>query len=427
MAAKKKPAPYKGAAATPKPPAKKKGTAVNPLEDKDIAYNKAVDTYTKHRNAAIAAEKKYGAQSKAYKAAQSRAVQHAKNLAVHHAEATERQRPGGVSYRKGSAAEAREQQRRSAGFMKTQAAKVAADYRRAHVAPKPPTHFTEKIPPQPPVHLYDRLATGAQKNAYLAIKTEFDKFGLSSLAPRIFDYIKQGFSSDTISLLLQQSPEYKQRFAGNEERVKRGMQALSPAEYLATESSYRQLMRQSGLPSGFYDKPSDFANFIGKDVSPQELKDRADMAFKATQASSQGVKDALKQYYGIDEAHIAAYFLDPGPGLEAMKNRMAEVQIGGAAKEQGLSLTSESIAQEAAKRGVTYQQAQEAYSNISGFLGHAMELANIYGQQYSQQTAEQEALLGSGKAQQQREQLFAQERATFSGKSGLGEGGLRAS
>ena len=41
-------------------------------------------------------------------------------------------------------------------------------------------------------------------------------------------------------------------------------------EYLATERSYRQIMQEAGVPTGFYDQTSDFTKFLASDISPAE-------------------------------------------------------------------------------------------------------------------------------------------------------------
>ena len=85
----------------------------------------------------------------------------------------------------------------------------------------------------------------------------FKNYGLESLAPLIKQYVQDGYSADTVTLKLQDAPEYQRRFAGNESRKKAGLPVLSPAEYLATESAYKQIMRTAGLPEGFYDSYDD--------------------------------------------------------------------------------------------------------------------------------------------------------------------------
>lgn len=75
---------------------------------------------------------------------------------------------------------------------------------------------------------YDKLLTGADRDAYLAVNALFKTYGLQSLAGKIYDYVKNGYSSDTISIMLQDTDEYKTRFAGNQARIKAGLPVLSP-------------------------------------------------------------------------------------------------------------------------------------------------------------------------------------------------------
>ena len=103
-----------------------------------------------------------------------------------------------------------------------------------------------------------------------------------SLAPKILSYVQNGMSADTIAIELQNTSEYKQRFGANDARVKAGLPALSPSEYLATERSYRQIMQAAGMPLGFYDdSPNDFSRWLEMDVSPTEVKARVDAASEA--------------------------------------------------------------------------------------------------------------------------------------------------
>jgi hypothetical protein len=56
----------------------------------------------------------------------------------------------------------------------------------------------------------------------------FKNYGLESLAPLIKQYVQDGYSADTVTLKLQDAPEYQRRFAGNESRKKAGLPVLSP-------------------------------------------------------------------------------------------------------------------------------------------------------------------------------------------------------
>ena len=272
---------------------------------------------------------------------------------------------------------------------------------------------------------YDKLLTGTNRDAFMALESLFKGFGLESLAGKIYGYVKNGYSSDTISILLQDTPEYKQRFAGNEARVKAGLPVLSPADYINTENAYRQILNQSGLPSGFYDSNSDFTDWISKDVSPTEVKSRVDLATQATALANPYFKQALNQM-GIDNGHMAAYFLDPQKSLPLLQKAASTAAIGGAALEQGLTF-NQSYAEQLATSGITAAQARQGYSQVAQELGTMQTLGNIYGQQYTQQTGAEAVFGTNAAASSERAGLIASERGAFSGATGSAAAGLSQS
>lgn len=269
--------------------------------------------------------------------------------------------------------------------------------------------------------------TGDQRNAYSALTALFDQYGLSTLAPKILQFVQNGFGSDTISLMLQQTSEYKQRFAGNEARVKAGLPALSPGDYINTEESYRQILQSNGLPQGFYDSPSDFTNWIAKDVSPTELNSRVAVAKDYLYNAPAETKDALVNYYGLDSGHMLAYILDPTKAEPLVEQRYRTAQIGGAAQQQGYGLT-EADAGALAAAGVTSDQARQGFAQIGSYLPQAAQLGDIYGNAYGLGDAEAETFntAGAGAAAQKRKTLASQERAAFGGSSGVGNTSLSA-
>lgn len=272
---------------------------------------------------------------------------------------------------------------------------------------------------------YDKLLTGANRDAFMALTSLFKNYGLGSLAGKIYDYVKNGYSSDTISILLQDTPEYKQRFAANEARVKAGLPVLSPADYINTENAYRQILNQSGLPSGFYDSPSDFTEWLSKDVSPTEVKSRVDLATQATALANPYFKQALNQM-GVDDGHMAAYFLDPEKSLPLLQKAASTAAIGGAALEQGLTF-NQSYAEQLATSGITAAQARQGFGQVAQELGTMKNLGNIYGQQYTQQTGAEAVFGTNAQAGAERAGLVGAERGAFSGQSGTARSGLSPS
>lgn len=261
---------------------------------------------------------------------------------------------------------------------------------------------------------------GQQRDAYAALKTLFDSYGLGSLAPTILRYLQDGFGADTITVLLQQTPEYKARFAGNTARQANGLQVLTPAEYLSTEASYKQLLRANGMDPHFSTQ-SQFSEWIGNDVSPQELSSRVSMAVQATTMAPPTVTQYLNQL-GINTGDMASYFLNDKNPTPQLQLKLNQAQIGGAALQNKLQVSA-ADSQRFAQMGVTYQQAQSAYQRIADILPAAQRLTQIYKSQapVNQGTLQEEFLGSSGAAQLARERLSQQEEAAFSGTSGVGK------
>lgn len=272
---------------------------------------------------------------------------------------------------------------------------------------------------------YEKLLTGANRDAFMALESVFKQYGLESLAGNIYNYVKNGYSSDTISILLQDTKEYKQRFAANEARLKAGLPVLSPADYINTENSYRQLLRQSGLPEGFYDSNDDFTEWLSKDVSPTEVQSRVDLATQATLLANPYYKKALNQI-GIGDGELSAYFLDADRALPLLQKNAATAAVGAAALQQGLAF-NQSYAEQLALSGVTASQAQQGYSQVANELDSMSELGKLYGQTWTQSESEQSVFGTNADATAKKAGLINREKGQFSGSSGGARSGLAQS
>ena len=255
--------------------------------------------------------------------------------------------------------------------------------------------------------------TGGQRNAMAYMNNILRQYGLQTLGGDVLKMVQQGYQNDAISYQLTQTKAYQQRFAGNAIRVKNGLSELSPSEYLATERSYEQVMQSAGLPKGFYDQHSDFVNMIGKDISPTEMKWRADNAAKYVQATDPSTRTALQQYYGIDQNHLVAHFLDPNAAQSLLQKQANAAEIGGAALNQGLKAPSHSQAEKWSDQGITTQQAQTGYQKVAQILPDEQVLGQRYGTSYTQADAENEMVGGLASAARKRTQLEDQEKAQF--------------
>lgn len=271
-------------------------------------------------------------------------------------------------------------------------------------------------------------AAESQRQSIISVLTSrFGQYGLGSLVNKIKELAVDGATEATITLALQETEEYKQRFAANQDRIKKGLAVLSPAEYLASEDAYRQTLRAYGLTQ--FDNDQYVRQFISNDVSPQELSSRVSIAVQRVQNADPAVTKTLRDYYGIGVGDMVGYILDPNQALPKIQQQVAAAEIGTAARRQGLE-AGVTVAEQLARQGITEAEAQKGYATIADILPSAEKLSQIYGtslEEYGQTEAEQEVFNSLASAQRKRRALTAREVATFSGSSGTGRGSLGTS
>lgn len=257
-------------------------------------------------------------------------------------------------------------------------------------------------------------------NAILALTDRFTKFGLASLVPKIRELAIGGATEATITLQLQETPEYQQRFRANTERIKKGLTVLQPGEYLGLEDQYRQILRAYGLKS--FDNDDYVSQFISNDISAAELSSRVVTAVQRVQNADPAITRTLRDYYGIGSTDLVAYVLDPNQQFQKIERQVAAAEIGTAARRQGLE-AGVGVSEQLAAQGITQAQAQKGYATIADILPGATKLSEIYGgvlDQYGQAEAEQEVFNTLASAQRKRQKLTEREIAAFSGSAGIG-------
>jgi hypothetical protein len=274
------------------------------------------------------------------------------------------------------------------------------------------------------------------QSAFDFLKLQFSNLGIGDLIAPLEELIKEGISSDEMTLRLMNDPKYnkayKTRFSANDARIAAGLRALSPAEYVGLEDKYQEVMRQSGLPESYYAKDATgkqigFEKLIANDISNLELQDRIGTAQKRVLNANPEVTQALKQFYpDITNADILAYTLDPKNAIENIKRKVTSAEIGGAAIQSGLG-TSLARAEELQRYGVDKAAATAGFATIGAGLQRGSELASIYQQDpYTQTTAESEIfnVPGAKEARKQRQKITGLEKATFGGQTGITSGAL---
>lgn len=266
--------------------------------------------------------------------------------------------------------------------------------------------------------------TSQQQSAFDLMQQILDSVNLGTLSGVLRDLILDGVTDQaSLQLRLQDTAEWKTRFAGNEALRQKGLPVLSVAEYLSVERSYAQVLKNYGLPEGFYDDPADFAGWIGNSVSANEINQRAQMYSDLARREDQGVKDQLRAM-GFGEGDLLAYMMDPSRAAPLIQQKYQTALVGGAARRVGLEATN---AGSLASLGITEQQAMQGYGIISEGLGTGERLGELYGESFTQDDFEAEVFKGDGAAATKRKRLASQERASFSGSSGIARGSLGGS
>lgn len=251
------------------------------------------------------------------------------------------------------------------------------------------------------------------------LTARFAQYGLSSLVPKIKELAISGATENTITFALTETDEYKTRFKANQIRLAKNLKVLSPAEYITVEDSYRQVLRAYGLKQ--FDTDDYVSQFISNDVSPTELSNRVVTAVQRVQNADPAVSRTLRDYYGVSQADLVAYVLDPEQQFQKIQRQVSAAEIGTAARVQGLE-AGVNVAEQLAAQGVTAAEAQKGYATIADILPSAKKLSDIYGttlEGYDQATAEQEVFNQLASAQRARKRLSEREVAAFNAKSGL--------
>lgn len=254
-----------------------------------------------------------------------------------------------------------------------------------------------------------------RESAKAIISNLLSEYGLDSLTDFVNNLIttEDIVSGDVILGRIRMTEQYKKRFAGNAARRAAGFNALSEAQYIGLENTYRQIMRASGLPQGFYDQAEDFNALIGGDVSAAELSSRVNEGYLAVQQANPQVITEMRRLYGVDDSMLAAYFLDPAKATPMLLRQARAAQIAGEATLQAEQAISAATAEELAVAGITQQQARQGFQTI----GAAQELFVALPGTTEEAISQEEQIAGvfgtSGAAQQRIRQRSRERQAAF--------------
>jgi hypothetical protein len=213
---------------------------------------------------------------------------------------------------------------------------------------------------------------------------------------------------------------YKDRFAGNAARVAKGLPELTPGAYLQYEEAYRQKLRSSGMPIGFYDTQGDLAKFIGNDTDPDEITQRINLGYKAVKDADPQIIAEMKRLYMVDDASLAAFFIDPEKSRDIVLRQAQAAQIAAEAQTQAEMRLSAQEAEGLALQGIDPAEARKGFGAISA----SRELFNttMAGEEEITRQEQISGVLGTNAAAAQRiAQRQRKRKAAFEEGGGLAE------
>lgn len=210
--------------------------------------------------------------------------------------------------------------------------------------------------------------TEAEKIIREALRPYFTASQIQQLLPLLQNEVVAGeqINQDRLMAEIRNTNVYKERFAGIIQRQQAGLTPVSEAEYLNLERQYAQIMRAAGLPSGFYDRPDDFATLIARDVSVAEWSQRVQNGYVAMRTADATVKAELRNRYGVTDGELAAYFMDPDRAMPLLETQVATARLGAAASRAGVDGVETQRLEQLARLGVSTQQAEQGFAAIAG-------------------------------------------------------------
>jgi len=324
-------------------------------------------------------------------------------------------------------------------------------------APQPQQQPQQQQQPGPSAQdsYYAWLKSQAEQNAIDktnrdldTVKSFFTQYGMENLWQGAEKLVRQGYQDpETIMNILSKDASYQEAYYArfpavkeirdlNKQRQASGLPLMAeplPSTYVSLEKAYRQAV--AGLPGGLYGSTKDITAWIVRDVSPTEVQGRVDRARNyINYSANDAIKQELRQIYGLTDAEMVSYVLDPERSLgfieTEMSRRMASATVGGAARSAGLGiadLTRDAISQNE-QFGSSFantlaqfnevRQNEDAYNRLGRLSGVATSADDLVTEQFG--------LEGAGEVTSKKRKLASQERARFAGSSALTRSSLSA-
>jgi hypothetical protein len=279
------------------------------------------------------------------------------------------------------------------------------------------------------------IAKEERRSAFQILADEFKQYGLDTLAGEVQRFMQEGLGAAEAKIAIRDTQAYKERFKGNEGRIKKGLGVYQPSEYLAAEETYRNLLLANNLQDLATRNTTDA--FISGAVSAQEVQDRIQNVFNKIDNADPTLKSQVNQYfsnYGIADPNLqrtqlASALLTGETSSMALERQLKKAQLRAGAQLAGVTIAEagvESLQKQLESSGVAdvYGTAKTGFSTLAQTQPTTEKLAQIYGEQTTglPEELQQEAFFGL--QSQRRKKLQEKEQATFGGQAGISTAGL---
>ena len=255
----------------------------------------------------------------------------------------------------------------------------------------------------------------------------FAQYGLTDLATQLGGLISNPALSDAqIQLQVQSLPAYLARFPGMAHLKARG-EAINESTYISQERSYQDVLRNYGLPQGFYDQPKDFAAWMTNGVSPAELEQRVHSAQAILNSSDPNLMATAKSYYGLDNGSLLANVLDGTRAQPIIQRQLQTIDLGAAAAKSGVSMTQDQAYGYAGRsevQSMDYSQMVSAMGQVGQLQQSQQKLAAIGGTTANPNQAMDAIVLNDPTAAMAVRSGALGEKARFEGRNAVGQQSL---
>jgi hypothetical protein len=249
-------------------------------------------------------------------------------------------------------------------------------------------------------------------NVVTTLRGFMTEYGLGSLMTEIENLTRRGLNEDAVMAEIRNTDAYNQRFPAMR-ALRAKNRAISESAYIEFERAASGLERQFGLPAGMLGRDA-ISRLIENEVSERELEQRVVMAATAAYQVDSTVKNQFRDFYGIGEGGLAAYFLDPDRATPLLNKQFVSAQIGAEAARQDIQI-GVGLAEDLQLMGVDTEQARQGFGRVVQQRG----LTAGRGDVVSQQQLIQGNLMQNEEAQQAMERAAMSRRGRFEGGGSL--------